>query len=176
MNYSYRNMGFHFTVKDIDWTVNSVWAKDGDEMAMKRQLRKGDYKTLNLYYINDLGGPNGYCYFPAKGASSGSTTLIQDGCSIQTSTIAGKQTTPHEVGHWLGLYHTFQNGCGDNGDYVDETPACQKGWSCDTSKDSCPDLPGNDPVTNLMSYGTCRDVFTYGQGVRMRSSFDYYRA
>lgn len=174
MTESYTGMGFEFTLKEVDYTVNPEWAANGDEVNMKKKLRKGDYKTLNLYYINDLGGPNGYCYFPTK-ASTGSTTFIKDGCSIQTDKLNNGQTTPHEVGHWLGLYHTFQGGCEGDGDQVDDTPACERSWSCDKNQDTCPDLPGNDPVTNLMSYGTCREVFTSGQGQRMRSSYDFYR-
>jgi hypothetical protein len=76
----------------------------------------------------------------------------------------------HEVGHYLGLWHTFEGGCGD-GDFVADTPAqatairdCGVG-----ANDSCP-APGLDDTLNFMNLGSdCRDHFTPGQAERMRS-------
>ncbi len=93
----------------------------------------------------------------------------------------------HEVGHWLGLYHTFEDGCEGHGDHVDDTPAhvwpatvgedAHPLWrECAIGADSCPST-GLDPIHNYMNYGldACRWEFTEGQGERMRQKWWAYR-
>lgn len=174
MNQDYRGLGFQFTVKAVDHTINSRWASDLDELAMKKKLRTGDYRTLNLYFLPKMSA-NGYCYFPTT-VTSGSDSFYRDGCTIRSDVYANGQTTTHEVGHWLGLFHTFQNGCDPVNDMVEDTPALINNWSCNQDDDTCPEMPGKDPVTNFMSYGTCRSEFTAGQTVRMKSMYNKFRA
>lgn len=108
--------------------------------------------------------------------------------------VPGKQTgvqVVHEVGHWMGLMHTFAGGCVGNVQYTDQildtpaedSPAGWPGGAGDFAKgckarDSCPSLPGRDLYTNYMSYynHACADSFTAGQQARMLYMWRQYRS
>jgi len=152
--------GLLFTLKNTTYTLHESWSHDGDELAMKRALRQGSYKSLNIYFLKDLNGYFGYCYFPDD-IAYGTDDFFYDGCSVLWTTVPGGPetnynlgyTVTHEVGHWFGLYHTFQGGCDGDGDYVSDTPAQGSPTSgCPAGRDSCPALEGLDPITNFMDY------------------------
>ncbi|KAI8625526.1 metalloprotease [Xylariaceae sp. FL1651] len=186
MNDSYSPHGITFSLVSSDWTVNSNWAADGNEQAMKTALRKGTYSDLNIYFLGNLGGGLlGYCYFPTSSHATGSTNFILDGCTILGQSVPGGTAAPynlggtavHETGHWMNLYHTFQGGCAAPGDMVDDTPAeASPASGCPTGRDTCSG-GGVDPIHNYMDYtdDDCYTEFTAGQQTRMYSSWSTYR-
>ncbi|KAM0438645.1 hypothetical protein ACHAPT_001398 [Fusarium lateritium] len=187
LNRDFAPHGIEFRLLGTDRTVNSGWSTDGNELAMKRALRKGTYGDLNLYFQSRLSENSlGYAYLPTS-VSSGSSAFYLDGVSINAQTVPGGsytdfnlgKTGTHEVGHWMGLYHTFQGGCTGSGDLVSDTPA-QASFSsgCPIGRDSCPSQPGLDPIHNYMDYSddSCYEEFTSGQEARMLSFWNTYRA
>ncbi len=96
--------------------------------------------------------------------------------TLPNATFNLGRTGTHEVGHYLGLYHTFQGGCNEvgGGDLCADTPPVASGASnnsvCNPGNDSCPAPPGfPDMVENYMDYSSdvCMNVFTNDQKARM---------
>jgi hypothetical protein len=187
LNAAFASSGFGFQLAGVDTTANDAWYTCGPgapcEAAMKSALRQGGANALNIYANNPGGGLLGWATFPWSYASSPS----MDGVVILTASMPGGAAAPydegdtgtHEVGHWLGLYHTFQGGCRNPGDSVADTAAERSpAYGCPTNRNSCRFKPGNDPITNFMDYtdDACMNTFSAGQDSRMVQMFQQYRA
>ena len=180
--------GFNFALAGITETTNARWF-DGCyttsiELEMKQALRQGDASTLNIYSCNPSNGILGYATFPSSYQSSPS----RDGVVLLYSSLPGGTAAPynegdtgtHEVGHWLGLYHTFQGGCSKSGDYIGDTPAERSpAYGCPVGRDSCAGrkTPGLDPIFNFMDYtdDECMFEFTADQDSRMAAQWATFR-
>jgi len=191
LNNAFASWGWSFNLAatgGIDRTTNATWYNGcygSSETEMKNALRKGTADDLNIYSCNPSGGILGYATFPSSYASAPG----RDGVVLLYSSLPGGSAVPynegdtgtHEVGHWMGLYHTFQGGCAKNttggGDFVADTPAERSpAYGCPLNRDTC-NSAGLDPTTNFMDYtdDSCMFKFSSGQDVRMDSQFTTYR-
>lgn len=184
---------FRFRLMGIDRSTNNAWfnAATGSsaESAMKQALKVGGRGTLNVY--TNLADDNlGYAFLPSD-IASGAVPEVFDGVVLLYSTLPGGTEAPynygdtatHEIGHWLGLEHTFEGGCAtdavNGGDLVADTPAEASafGGMPTGTRDTCPSLPGRDPVENFMDYTDDDGMyqFTAGQSTRMDQQHALYR-
>lgn len=143
--------------------------------------------TINMYFVSNLTGPTGthvcgYAHFPG----GRDMIFVEKGCESDGKTLS------HEMGHFFGLFHTFEtangveliNGsnCLTAGDLICDTPADPGG----TNGTDCQPQPyvhdnsGNwyvPQVGNIMSYYTpgCKCGFTTQQFNRMIQQFTTLR-
>ena len=141
------------------------------EVAAKAERNRGDKSTLNLYTAN-ITEPHGWARFPweldknVDGVVIGFRYLPNgSGSDYNEGDVA-----THEVGHWLGLFHTYEGGCAPPGDCVDDTDAeAQATLYCPNAvPDSCPE-GFSDEINNYMNYtwDLCMVRFSAGQARRM---------
>jgi hypothetical protein len=186
LNMAFAGTGWSFNLVSVDRTTNSTWytgcANSTTENTMKNALHQGTADDLNIYTCNLGSGLLGYATFPSSYASAPK----RDGVVLLHSSLPGGSAAPynlgdtgtHEVGHWMGLYHTFQGGCNGSGDAVGDTAAERSpAYGCPNGRDSCRNKPGLDPITNFMDYtdDACMFTFSAGQDARMDAQFTTYR-
>lgn len=198
LNAAYEQHGFRFEMAastpdnpNPDYSDNAEWFND-DEIGFKTALKEGSGDDLNIY-TNSGGGYLGYAYYPTI---VGSAYDIYDGVVLAWGTLPGANqpgisdipgfiynlgdTGTHEVGHYLGLLHTFEGHCSPSNDAVADTPAERSpDFYCTQGRDTCHDRGAVllDPIHNFMDYSddVCLFEFTGGQAERMSLQWELYR-
>lgn len=135
-------------------------------------------RYLNIYVVKDINngsGTLGYSSFPAGPADEDGIVVRHNYFGTIGTAIGGLgRMTTHETGHWFGLYHTFNGGCGvdtcTDGDYICDTPpVASPNYGCPSLVNSCTNDSQPDQIKNYMDYsnGNCQNMFTAGQKIRM---------
>ncbi|MCF6112222.1 zinc metalloprotease [Mesorhizobium muleiense] len=181
ISFSKSSVGFHDKPQWVNLEPRSHPLAPSEEPAMKSELGKDVLRSLNFYTVDCQ--LLGWATFPWELA----TDRDMDGVVIRFDSLPGVSATgpynlghtgSHEVGHWLGLFHTFQGGCEEPGDMVFDTPAeATPGDICELQRDSCTALSGSDPVENYMDYSidSCMTQFSAQQISRMQALIPLFR-
>jgi MYXO-CTERM domain-containing protein len=172
----------------IQVVTRDDWFTDpgGSPSPMKQALAWDPRRYLNIY-TNDAAGNLGYAYLPPDMAGQIDDGVVLLYASVGKNAPAGGdyalgRTATHEVGHYLGLFHTFDGGCGSagapytSGDLLGDTTAhAEPNYECAPAPTACG--AGQAPIDNYMNYtpDACMTGFSAEQAGRMRCSIRNYR-
>jgi len=189
-----------FVLAGVDRHVNDEWFDDplANEEEFKQALHWDAEKYLNIYTVSTNDFALGWAYLPQDMAGEPSF----DGVVLDVTTVGRNgpappynqgRTATHEVGHYLGLRHTFypNNGgtvtgvCEENGwsagDLIQSTPAHPKPTTgCPNFEQICADPTppaARHNINNYMNYtnDTCLFYFDIQQANRSVCSIVNYR-
>jgi hypothetical protein len=185
LNVAYAPHNIQFTLAGTTLSKNTNWYNDGG--TYYNTLARDVHNNLNIY-TNTASGNLGYAYVPNGGGVVGNKwdrIVIYYKAMGNPGTYGAPynegDTTTHEVGHYLGLYHPFQggcaaaSGCANNGDLICDTPPEGSAhFSPCTDPATCGDP---DPIHNYMDYSddSCMYEFTPNQQNRMRCTIANWR-
>jgi len=183
LNAGFSRAGFVFQIQSVETVVNDSWAQipKNNRSALddiSATLNVGSRDSANIY-IHLLEGLCGVASLPYA-EERYEAAYLDYRCIPGGEESDAYDTVIHEMGHFLGLFHTFApepNGCRGKGDYVSDTPF-QKVPHFECKRyDTCPKKPGLDPVRNHMDYtgDSCGHRFTRQQIALMRYAHSYYR-
>jgi len=185
LNAAFAANGIHFTLASVDRTNSSRWfgMTPGSlaERAAKAALAVDPAHALNIYTAGLGQNLLGWACFPWSVREDNSL----HGVVLLHSSLPGGKAAPynlgdtatHEVGHYVGLLHTFQNGCYSPGDYVSDTPAeAGPAYGCPAGRNTCA-AAGLDPIHNFMDYSddACMYEFTALQRARVAWALATYK-
>lgn len=184
---------FNYSTESNDMKRNSTGGRDGWDPS----------KYLNIWVCDISSSGNtsvlGYAYLPGlQSWNAWKDGLVVDfqhfGTVGNVSSSSDGRTPTHEIGHYLGLYHTFcessGGGCCDNdntwGSNVYDTPATDDVYygfvNANTNNNSCNDLFYGfnadflDMDENFMAYSRNTWMFTYDQVSEMNGTLNGYRS
>jgi hypothetical protein len=158
-----------------------------DDENMKNLSRWSPLLYCNVWVVADIVGfPAGYATYPNSAGTS------VDGIVMEAAYITNSHILAHELGHFLGLAHTFSFSCTNfncllDGDQVCDTPPDTSQFANPCMWNSCStdtqDTTGFSPFImdvnehpNYMDYTYCPLSFTQGQGERMEIMANLYRS
>tara|TARA_Y100000385_G_scaffold60547_1_gene59032 strand:- start:269 stop:2350 length:2082 start_codon:yes stop_codon:yes gene_type:complete len=153
---------------------------------VKSLINWDNKKYMNIWVVRSINLPGsslgpgsiirGYSAFPYNNIPATDDGIVirhANFGSIGTSQGSRYRTLTHEVGHFLNLKHTFQNGCSGGDNCPDTPPVANSNAGCNVNQNSCtfenPDLP--DMIENYMDYtdDNCRNTFTINQKQRAKA-------
>lgn len=187
-------------------TYSSVQAQTEEPEIKENTIQWDSNNYLNIWVVEEVCfGSN--CAIGGYSYQAETHGTIYDGIVIEDTYVGGNfqfsKILIHEIGHYLDLYHPFEDGCTNNNCLTDNDKVCdtppensQLAHVCDAVPNSCStdddDLSINNPfrpisfggqgdqddlIENYMDYGylNCRNSFTLGQIQRMQISFNTFR-